>query len=112
MISEKSAHIFKMDDTLVRHLPVYISFLDDSPGCQTHPLGNVVTVTLVIHQGIMLFNLLGLYIEEKNWNCINFGGFVYVYVLYNFFFFPPMIMTWPSYQFLGSRCKFCNPMDP
>ena len=40
VISVKSAQIFKMDDTYVRHQPVYLSFLDDSP--MRHPLGKVL----------------------------------------------------------------------
>ena len=32
-MSGKSEHIFKKDDTLVHHQPIYVSFLDDSPVC-------------------------------------------------------------------------------
>ena len=41
-IGEKSAQIFKMDDTSVCHPPVYVSFWDDSP--VRHPSGKVLSI--------------------------------------------------------------------
>ena len=44
-ICEKSEPIFKFDDALVRHQPVYVRFLDDSP--VHHPPGKVLRGTLI-----------------------------------------------------------------
>ena len=62
-IRAKSEQIFKMDDSLVSHPPIYVRFLDDSP--VRHPLSKVLTgwrkvnkkARNYIHDGKHLLNL-------------------------------------------------------